>query len=120
MVRGIIYKLTIIQVACGWQHTLCLSQEGRVYSWGYGEEGQLGHDDTEDCLSPKEITFFREHDIRVAFIAAGHSHSGAITSEADTQTPQLYTWGNNSDHRLMIEDRETRLTPSLTILEQVK
>jgi hypothetical protein len=29
-------------------------------------------------------------------------------------------WGNNSDHRLMLEDRDTRCTPSLTILEQVK
>lgn len=58
--------------------------------------------------------------MKVAFVAAGHSHSGAITSESESQTPSLFTWGNNSDHRLMLEDKETRLTPSLTILEQVK
>ena len=91
-----------------------------MFSWGYGEEGQLGHNDTEDCLNPKEIDFFREHDLKVAFVAAGHSHSGAITSQSDSQTPSLFTWGNNSDHRLMLEDKETRLAPSLTILEQVK
>lgn len=54
------------------------------------------------------------------FIAAGHSHSGAITANSEEQTPSLYLWGNNSDNRLMLEDKESRLVPSLTILEQVK
>jgi len=25
--------MKIAQVACGWQHTLALTEEGRVYSW---------------------------------------------------------------------------------------
>jgi len=29
----------MLQVACGWQHTMALSVDQRVFSWGYGEDG---------------------------------------------------------------------------------
>ena len=31
-----------IDIACGSSHSLCLSDEGEVYSWGEGGKGQLG------------------------------------------------------------------------------
>ena len=31
-----------IYIACGSSHSLCLSEEGEVYSWGEGGKGQLG------------------------------------------------------------------------------
>jgi alpha-tubulin suppressor-like RCC1 family protein len=33
----------IVAVASGWRHSLALDAEGRVYSWGWGSYGQLGH-----------------------------------------------------------------------------
>ena len=39
LVKNLSVKMPIRQVACGWQHTMCLTQAGKVYSWGYGEEG---------------------------------------------------------------------------------
>jgi len=86
-----------------------------VLGWGYGEDGQLGHGDTNDSLSPKEVQYFTRQGLRAAFIAAGHSHSGAIVEGGS-----LYMWGCNPDSRLMIEDNENRVLPSLTILEQAK
>ncbi len=38
----------ISQFACGWRHTLALTQQGQVYSWGRGVSGQLGHAETLD------------------------------------------------------------------------
>ena len=32
----------VAQVACGWRHTVAVTAEGRVYSWGRGVDGQLG------------------------------------------------------------------------------
>ena len=57
------------------------------------------------------------NDVRVCQVAAGHSHSGAIT---EAPSASLYLWGANEDHRLMTEDSVSRLTPGLTILEQIK
>jgi len=53
-VRGLAQK-HIVQVACGWQHTMALSNQGQVFSWGYGEDGQLGHGNIEDFSSPHLI-----------------------------------------------------------------
>ena len=48
-------KTHIHSVACGWQHTMALTSLGRVFTWGYGEDGQLGHSDANDQIHPKEI-----------------------------------------------------------------
>jgi len=45
-------KTHVAQVACGWQHTLALSSNGKVFAWGYGEDGQLGHGDKLDQTVP--------------------------------------------------------------------
>lgn len=48
-------------------------------------------------------------------LAAGHSHSAAITDSA-----RLYMWGSNSDCRLLIDENENRFIPTLTLLEKLK
>ncbi len=35
-------------LACGWRHTVAVTQAGTVYSWGRGVNGQLGHGDEQD------------------------------------------------------------------------
>lgn len=83
------FKIT--QVSCGWQHTMCLSNTGKVFTWGYGEDGQLGHGDCKDYLSPREVAVF--HDINISNISCGHSHSGCIGDK------KLFMWGCNPDGR---------------------
>jgi alpha-tubulin suppressor-like RCC1 family protein len=111
-------KVQIASVACGWQHTLALTSLGRVFSWGYGEDGQLGHGDPSDQLLPRELDFFKKQGLlKVAMISAGHSHSGCIT---ETDPARLFMWGANSDFRLMTEDNQNRYLPSLTMMEKIK
>ena len=45
---------SIRQVDCGAAHTLCLSMDSvRVWSFGAGDSGKLGHGDTNRQLLPK-------------------------------------------------------------------
>lgn len=37
-------KVRIVQVVCGGFHTVAISEKNQLYSWGYGEFGQLGSD----------------------------------------------------------------------------
>jgi alpha-tubulin suppressor-like RCC1 family protein len=91
----------IISVACGFYHSLALSDIGDVYSWGRGFEGQLGLlKEVETASSPQYITHFYKYDtsskdgIRmlkknpIAYIACGASHSMAIDTSGS-----LYCWG---------------------------
>ncbi|KAI4330103.1 hypothetical protein MLD38_028410 [Melastoma candidum] len=45
----------IIQVSCGWRHTLAITEQHDVFSWGRGTNGQLGHGESIDRNIPKII-----------------------------------------------------------------
>nr|XP_029144486.1 ultraviolet-B receptor UVR8 isoform X2 [Arachis hypogaea] len=45
----------VIQISCGWRHTIAVTERQNVYSWGRGTNGQLGHGETVDRNSPKII-----------------------------------------------------------------
>ncbi|KAJ3701767.1 hypothetical protein LUZ61_005472 [Rhynchospora tenuis] len=45
----------ITQVACGWRHTIALTETKNVFSWGRGTSGQLGHGEIVDRYIPKMI-----------------------------------------------------------------
>ena len=56
-----------VKVVGGQSHSLVLTADGDVYSFGYGARGQLGHGDTSDQLVPKKIQGLSD----VADISAG-------------------------------------------------
>ncbi|GMG99831.1 hypothetical protein Nepgr_001671 [Nepenthes gracilis] len=45
----------VVQVCCGWRHTLAITDRHNVFSWGRGTNGQLGHGDTFDRNLPTII-----------------------------------------------------------------
>jgi len=38
--------VNINRVACGWRHSIAVSAEGAVHTFGWSKYGQLGHGDT--------------------------------------------------------------------------
>ncbi|KAJ0088207.1 hypothetical protein Patl1_33075 [Pistacia atlantica] len=83
----------IIQLASGGYHSLALTDEGKVLSWGYGGHGQLGHSSTENQKVPVVIEALVDE--RVVYITCGGSSSAAITDKG-----KLYMWGNAKDSQL--------------------
>lgn len=55
VVRGELESKKILSVACGTQHTVAVTEEGDVYSWGRGRSGALGHGNRDDVSTPKKI-----------------------------------------------------------------
>ncbi|DBA04860.1 TPA: hypothetical protein N0F65_004497 [Lagenidium giganteum] len=74
-------------------HVLALSSDGRLYSWGRGDDGQLGHGGRDSTSKPQEIAALRGHQIKA--IAAGRCHSVALRSDG-----RVFTWGSNEDGAL--------------------
>lgn len=49
-------KLPLVKaVGAGWAHSLAVSVDGQVYSWGLNSHGQLGLGDTTTRLSPEHV-----------------------------------------------------------------
>ncbi|XP_023674598.2 probable E3 ubiquitin-protein ligase HERC1 isoform X1 [Paramormyrops kingsleyae] len=75
------------EVSCGSSHTITLSKDGRtVWSFGGGDNGKLGHGDTNRVYKPKVVEALQGMFIRK--VCAGSQSSLALTS-----TGQVYAWG---------------------------
>ena len=76
-----------IMVSCGRQHTAVCTEDGRMYTFGRGEEGQLGHGDKENTSSPVLVqALMGQH---ITQVQCGFHHTMALTSSGC-----LFTWGN--------------------------
>uniref|UniRef100_A0ACD5XZ33 Uncharacterized protein n=1 Tax=Avena sativa TaxID=4498 RepID=A0ACD5XZ33_AVESA len=90
-------NVRVIQVACGGYHSLALTDEGEVLSWGHGGHGQLGHPTIQNHRVPLAIKALSEE--RIVYIACGGSTSAAISDKGN-----LYMWGNARDCQLGVPD----------------
>ena len=78
--------ISVTHVTAGQFHSACLDADGRVYTWGWGVHGQLGHGHVEDVSSPRVVKSMSRH--FVTQVAAGYAHTIALTREG-----RVYTWG---------------------------
>jgi alpha-tubulin suppressor-like RCC1 family protein len=99
-------EVRVRSVAGGRFHSLALSSDGRVYSWGDKEEGQLGHGDELDRPSPVPIEGLQG----VHVVAAAGYCSLAVT-----QSGIVFHWGESffkeESSQLGDEDEEIKLRP---------
>ena len=102
---------TIVQIATGSHHTIVLTDEGKVYTWGKNDTGALGHGDSQnDVYSLEEYPRLLEWpdtkdeygaDIidknkeldPIVSIAAGSGRSAAIS-----RSGKLFLWGRTLGH----------------------
>ncbi|ESO96017.1 hypothetical protein LOTGIDRAFT_214601 [Lottia gigantea] len=80
-------SVIIHQIVCGYAHTMVLSDEGVMYSWGANSYGQLGTGNKANLVSPAKVNSGGERFISIA--ASHYSHISAATS----QTGNVYMWG---------------------------
>ncbi|KAK6172413.1 hypothetical protein SNE40_016067 [Patella caerulea] len=98
------YVVKKVAVHSGGRHAMALTVDGKVFSWGEGDDGKLGHSSRMTCDTPRLIEALKSK--RVRDISCGSSHSAAIISNGD-----LYTWGLGDYGRLGHGDNTTQLKP---------
>ncbi|XP_053504405.1 probable E3 ubiquitin-protein ligase HERC1 isoform X4 [Ictalurus furcatus] len=88
-------------------HTLAVTVEGEVFSWGDGDYGKLGHGNSATQKYPKIIQGPLLGKV-VVCVSAGYRHSAAVTNDGE-----LYTWGEGDFGRLGHSDSHSRNVPTL-------
>ena len=94
----------VAQISCGYYHSACCTDDGLLFTWGCGEDGQLGHGDVLNSIVPRMVKSLREK-ITVQ-IACGYYHTLAIPD-----TWELYTWGWGENGRLGHGNTKSALKP---------
>ena len=97
----------ISQVATSGDHTVALTSDGRVYSWGTNSYGQLGNNYTNNSNTPTTISLGALAGKTVTQIAAGSNHTAALASDGT-----VYTWGLNNYGQLGNNTTANSLVPA--------
>ena len=109
---------------------MALSDTGEVWTWGRGDEGQLGHGNNEPSSRPMKVAFdaagggmsaggrvVRDRepgaasvrgpgDVVVVAVACGRQHSAALDNDG-----KLWTWGCGDDGALGHGSLTSHCTP---------
>jgi len=76
----------VAAVSAGGVHSIAITADGAVWSWGDGYQGKLGHGDQQNQLLPKKVEAFAGQ--RVVTLSAGEDHSLALAADG-----AVFTWG---------------------------
>ncbi len=106
-------KLRTLKIACGSAHSVALvvrtdedskgKESRRLFTWGCGADGRLGHGKSENVLAPKEVEALASFDVED--VACGYLHTAVISSGA------VFTFGQNEFGQLGTGDIKSRDTP---------
>ena len=97
----------VVMVAGGGLHSVAVSAEGDVFTWGGGNFGCLGHNDEQDRLAPAGLGRSQFAGGKIVSVDAGWAHTVALAEDG-----VLWVWGHGGWGRLGLGDTEDRLVPT--------
>lgn len=106
----------ISSVACGEWHIAMVSTFGRLFTYGDGTFGVLGHGNLQSVSQPKEVESLKG--LWVKSVACGSWHTAAIVEiivdsyKYNAVGRKLFTWGDGDERRLGHFDQERKLLPT--------
>jgi len=84
------------QVSAGYNHTLALTSNGKVYAWGSNGSGQVGDGTTNTAVTPVDISSSGSLAGKtIVRVSAGYAYSLAVASDGT-----VHAWGDNNSSRL--------------------
>ena len=102
----------IVMAACGLLHSVVVSAEGGVWTFGCGRG--LGHNDEQNRLVPTLLAAEVFKGSKIVTVAAGGSHTMAVGVDG-----ALWVWGWGLFGQLGLGDTNDRLVPTLVGTEEV-
>lgn len=83
-------EITISQIAAGLHHSVLLTQNGDVYTFGSNQFGQLGTGDFKNRYTPTKINIEYITNDQIIQVAAGSNHTVLLSSSGN-----VFSFGSN-------------------------
>ncbi|KAK5904604.1 hypothetical protein CesoFtcFv8_006147 [Champsocephalus esox] len=95
-------------IRCGEAHSAVLTKDGKVFTFGEGSYGQLGHNSSDNELKPRLVDGL---DGPASHISCGRRHTLVLSSSG-----QLWAFGDGAKGQIGTGRTENSLTPTLVSL----
>ncbi|KAK9501886.1 hypothetical protein O3M35_012524 [Rhynocoris fuscipes] len=86
-------EMKVVDIDCGKEHGILLTDSGYVYTWGSGSRGQLGNGTLDNYEDICEVHLLAG--LNISKISAGGWHNAVLSKDGD-----IYTWGWNKKGQL--------------------
>ncbi|KAG8012939.1 E3 ISG15--protein ligase HERC5 [Nibea albiflora] len=104
----------VTHVSCGSRHSVVLTKDGQVFTWGQNSRGQLGLETSGlDVKTPQHVRSVSA--VPLVQIAAGGEQSFAVSFSGS-----VFAWGGNDCGQLGLGDRTDRHTPTSVLCLNMK
>lgn len=64
-----------------------VTEDGELFTWGYGSNGRLGHGDEKDQHKPVRVQWFTDNSILIRRVRCGGHHTIAVAGTLGTRKP---------------------------------
>eukprot|EP01048_Picozoa_sp_COSAG05_P023844 COSAG05_NODE_5337_length_1204_cov_1.466968_1_plen_368_part_01 len=102
---------SVVSVSAGGSHSVALTADGSLLTWGGAGFGRLGHGPTQDgqtmvASAPRLMAGCFSPGTRVACVVAGDDHTACVTASGE-----VFTWGKGDSGQLGHGDTRDRHAP---------
>ena len=89
---------------CGFDHSLALTSNSILYSWGANRSGQCGDGSTVTVATPKLVGDFAHRGVAIE-----HIDCGAYHSFCRTQRGEVFFWGSNKQWECIEDEVDDKI-----------
>lgn len=104
------FKVSITNISCGQYHTAAISNQGKLFTWGSGKWGQLGHSVRLDERFPRKVEVERSKMGNFIRVACGDRHTAVINDEG-----RVITMGSGQHGQLGHGNGSDQLKPAMIV-----
>jgi alpha-tubulin suppressor-like RCC1 family protein len=89
-----LFGIPVVAMSAKGQHSMCITEQGDLYTFGCGVHGRLGHGDHKHRNLPTVVEAFAGKE-RIINVSAGQYHSACISLRGE-----VFTWGKGEHGQL--------------------
>ncbi|XP_076648842.1 RCC1 and BTB domain-containing protein 1-like isoform X1 [Halictus rubicundus] len=108
------FPMRFLNISCGARHSVAVTCNGQVYSWGSNSHGQLGLS-SDSKVSKKALEVKHLTGIIIEKVVCGCTHTLALSNEGI-----LYSWGDNTFGQLGVNLRSNTFSSTPLVIQSLK